>query len=167
METPKAATTLLQNINKDMYLIQGGDGITILPGPIDGFLWRDDKSLFAIAKNVEGETHTVPVEWTPYSDPIDIEHKNQIALILSNVIKTFKPEKHPYEQDDALNDRLYNVSRKVDKILHREPVENHAAILGMIQVSTQRRMHEHQQAQQKAQQSALSEAQRRAQFGIQ
>lgn len=76
-------------------------------------------------------------------------------------------EIHPYAQDDALNDKLYNVARKVDKILHREPVENHAAILGMIQVSTQRRMHEHQQAQQKAQQSAMAEAQRKAQFGIQ
>lgn len=76
-------------------------------------------------------------------------------------------EIHPYEQDDALNDRLYNVSRKVDKILHREPVENHAAILGMIQVSTQRRMHEHQANQQKQQQALATEAQRRAQFGVQ
>lgn len=75
-------------------------------------------------------------------------------------------EQHPYEQDDALNDRLYNVARKVDKILHREPVENHAAILGMVQVSTQRRMHEHQAQQQKAQQNALAEAQRRQQFGL-
>lgn len=75
-------------------------------------------------------------------------------------------EQHPYEQDDALNDRLYNVARKVDKILHREPVENHAAILGMVQVSTQRRMHEHQAQQQKAQQSAQAEAQRRQQFGV-
>lgn len=74
---------------------------------------------------------------------------------------------HPYEQDDALNDRLYNVSRKVDKILHREPVENHAAILGMIQVSTQRRMHEHQAKQQHAQAAAQAEARRQQQFGVQ
>lgn len=76
-------------------------------------------------------------------------------------------EQHPYEQDDALNDRLYNVARKVDKILHREPVENHAAILGMIQVSTQRRMHEHQQAQQKAQQAAQAQAIAQQRFGVQ
>lgn len=74
-----------------------------------------------------------------------------------------KEEQHPYEKDDALNDRLYNVSRKVDKILHREPVENHAAILGMIQVSTQRRMHEHQAEQQKK--AALAQSQQR--FGVQ
>lgn len=76
-------------------------------------------------------------------------------------------EQHPYEHDDALNDRLYNISRKVDKILHREPVENHAAILGMIQVSTQRRMHEHQARQQQAQAAAAAEAQRNRQFGVQ
>jgi len=76
-----------------------------------------------------------------------------------------KQTPHPYEHDDALNDRLYNVSRKVDKILHREPVENHAAILGMIQVSTQRRMHEHQAKQQQAQAAEAAEARRRAQFG--
>jgi hypothetical protein len=74
-----------------------------------------------------------------------------------------KEAPHPYEQDDALNDRLYNVSRKVDKILHREPVENHAAILGMIQVSTQRRMHEHQADMQKK----AAAAQAQARFGVQ
>lgn len=75
-------------------------------------------------------------------------------------------EQHPFERDDALNDRLYNISRKVDKILHREPVENHAAILGMIQVSMQRRAHEHQAQQQKAQQDQQRAAQRQAQFGV-
>lgn len=80
-------------------------------------------------------------------------------------------EPHPHEIDDALNDKLYNVARKVDKILNREPVANHAAILGMIQVTTQRRMHDHEQrqkaemqAQQRAQQEMAQDAARRRQF---
>lgn len=82
-------------------------------------------------------------------------------------------EQHPYEADDALNDRLYNVARKVDKILNRESMENHAAIIGMIQCSVARRSHEHEQkklalqhAQQREQQEAFREAQRRQQFGL-
>lgn len=71
-------------------------------------------------------------------------------------------EQHPYEADDALNDRLYNIARKVDKILHREPVENHAAVLGMIQVSMQRRAHEHQANQQKHSQDQQMAAQARS-----
>jgi len=83
-----------------------------------------------------------------------------------------KEDPHPYERDDALNDRLYNVSRKVDRILNRESVENHAAILGFIQVSGQRRAHEYEldkqktaNAQRDAAMEAAREAQRQARFG--
>lgn len=68
------------------------------------------------------------------------------------------------ESEDALNQKIYDVARQIDKILHRQPIENHAAILGMVQVTSQRRMHEHQTKQQKAQQAANADAQRRAQF---
>lgn len=67
-------------------------------------------------------------------------------------------QQHPYEQDDILNQNIYDVSRKLDKILHRQSVEDHAALLGMIQVTAQRRMHEHQQRTQKEKQDAAEAA---------
>ncbi len=76
-------------------------------------------------------------------------------------------ENEPYPKDQALADKLYNVSRKIDKILCREPVENHAAILGLIQVTTQRRMHEHQAEQQRMQAAQQAEARRNQAFGVQ
>lgn len=74
---------------------------------------------------------------------------------------------HPHQDDDNVNHNLYEVARKVDKILHREPIENHAAILGIVQVTSQRRMHENQIRQQQKNDAAHAEAQRQQQFGLQ
>ena len=35
---------------------------------------------------------------------------------------------------DALNEHLYKVARKVDRVLNAESIENHAALIGMLQV---------------------------------
>lgn len=96
---------------------------------------------------------------------ITVEQTQRMAELTKTALAEKEPP-HPYEHDDALNDRLYNISRKVDKILHREPVENHAAILGMIQVSTGRRMHEHQAKREQAQAAAAEAAQRQRHFGV-
>lgn len=81
---------------------------------------------------------------------------------------------HPHRDDEIVTSRLYNVARKVDKILNRESMADHAAVMGMIQVSAQRRSHEHeqrkialQQAQQREAMERQVEMQRKAQFGIQ
>ena len=76
-------------------------------------------------------------------------------------------EIHPHEAHDKLNDHIYNISRKCDKILNREPVEDHAAILGLLQVTTQRRMHEHQAEQQRRQAAEQAAQQTKARFGVQ
>lgn len=77
------------------------------------------------------------------------------------------PEVHPFEAHDAINDHLYDVARKVDRLLNREPVENHAAIVGIIQVTVQRRMHEHQADQQRAQMEAQHKVAAANRFGVQ
>lgn len=74
---------------------------------------------------------------------------------------------HPFEDDDTVNHNIYTTARKIDKILHRETVADHAAILGVVQVTTQRRMHEVQERQQKVQATAQAEAQRLHKFGPQ
>lgn len=73
---------------------------------------------------------------------------------------------HPYSAHDALNDHLYDVARKVDRLLNKEPMENHAAIVGLIQVTVQRRMHETQQDQQKAQLAAQEKMAAAQRFGV-
>lgn len=73
---------------------------------------------------------------------------------------------HPYSAHDALNDHLYDVARKVDELLNKEPVENHAAIVGLVQVTVQRRMHEHQQDQQRAQMEAQQKVAAANRFGV-
>lgn len=73
-------------------------------------------------------------------------------------------EAHPYAEEDAVNTKVYDVARQIDKILHRQPVENHAAILGLVQVTSQRRMHEVQTRQQKIAHAQQAEAQRTAKF---
>lgn len=76
-------------------------------------------------------------------------------------------ELQPYEHHDSINDHLYDVARKVDRLLNQEPVENHAAIVGIIQVTVQRRMHEHQEDQKKAQFEAQQKMQAAQRFGVQ
>lgn len=61
---------------------------------------------------------------------------------------------HPYSAHDALNDHIYETARKVDRLLNKEPVENHMAIVGLIQVTVQRRTHEVQMEQQRVQADA-------------
>lgn len=75
-------------------------------------------------------------------------------------------EAHPYPDEDAVNTKVYDVARQIDKILHRQPVENHAAILGLVQVTSQRRMHEVQQQAQKKAQAAQDEHARKQKFGV-
>jgi hypothetical protein len=71
-------------------------------------------------------------------------------------------EAHPYPDEEAVNTKIYDRARQIDKLLHRDPVENHAAVLGLIQVTAQRRMHEHQTNQGKKLQEAQAQAQARA-----
>ena len=66
-----------------------------------------------------------------------------------------------------LNERIYDRAAKVDRLLNNETVEDHAAILGLIQVTAQRRMHEHQADQQRNQLKAQQEASAKQRFGVQ
>lgn len=75
--------------------------------------------------------------------------------------------KRPFAEDDIVNANIYEVATQIDRILHKVPIEDHAAILGMIQVTTQRRAHEHEQRRQKQMQAAQQEAARRSQFALQ
>lgn len=75
-------------------------------------------------------------------------------------------QKHPFAEDAVVNAQIYSTAQEIDRILHRQPCENHAAILGIVQVTTQRRLHDHQQRQQKKQEEAHAEIQRRQQFGV-
>lgn len=74
--------------------------------------------------------------------------------------------KRPYPDDDVANASIYSVAQEIDRILHRQSVSDHAAILGLIQVTVQKRMHAHQERQAKLTQEAQQELQRRNQFGI-
>jgi hypothetical protein len=74
---------------------------------------------------------------------------------------------HPYTTHDALNEHIYDVARKVDRLLNREPIENHAAVLGLIQVSSQRRMHEHESDKKKAQMDAQEKVSLANKFSLQ
>lgn len=73
----------------------------------------------------------------------------------------------PYMKHDDLNHHIYEAARKVDWILNREPIANHAAILGLIQVTTQRRMHEHENEQKAAAEAIQKANAAQARFGVQ
>lgn len=72
-------------------------------------------------------------------------------------------QKSPHAEDDLVNANIYEVAQQIDRILHKVPMEDHAAILGMLQVTTQRRAHEYQQRQQKQ----MQEAQQQKRFALQ
>lgn len=78
--------------------------------------------------------------------------------------------KRPYPEDDVLTSSIYEVAKEVDRILNRCSVQDHAAILGMIQVTGGRRAHEYQERNQRKMQEAQDELQKRAaqrQFAVQ
>lgn len=78
--------------------------------------------------------------------------------------------KRPYLEDDVLSSSIYETAREVDRILNKCSVQDHSAILGMIQVTGQRRAYEYQARQQKQMQDAQAEAQSRqaqARFAVQ
>jgi uncharacterized secreted protein with C-terminal beta-propeller domain len=70
---------------------------------------------------------------------------------------------HPHRDDQIVSTRVYNVAQKIDKILNREDISDHAAILGIIQVTSQRRMHEHEVRKQKLAQQQQRETMERQQ----
>ena len=73
----------------------------------------------------------------------------------------------PFADHDAINEHLYETARKVDRLLHKEPIANHAAILGLVQVTTQRRMHETEQDQKKAAEAIAKANAAERRFGVQ
>lgn len=123
----------------------------ILAGPMDNFLWPVKEGKF----------------WTNRIDVLTRKENGPIMaypIVIPKVstkeaVPMESTEQHPYEADDALNDHLYNIARKIDKIMNREPVANHATLLGMIQVTTQRRLHEVEQQQKAANDAAMREQQ--------
>lgn len=74
---------------------------------------------------------------------------------------TTEISKRPFPEDDVLTANIYEVAKEVDRILNRQSVQDHAAILGMIQVTGGRRAHEYQERNQKKMQEAQAEMQRR------
>lgn len=73
----------------------------------------------------------------------------------------------PFKNHDDINEHLYETARKVDRLLNKEPIANHAAILGLIQVTTQRRMHEHENEQKAATEAIQKANAAQARFGVQ
>lgn len=75
---------------------------------------------------------------------------------------TLEVSKRPYPEDDVLTSSIYEVAQQVDRILNRCSVQDHMAIMGMIQVTGARRGHEYQERNQRKMQEAQQEAQKRA-----
>lgn len=78
--------------------------------------------------------------------------------------------KRPYPEDDLVNASVHEVAREIDRILNRQSVQDHAAVLGIIQCTGARRAQEHQDRNAKQMQEAQKELQRRQaqqQFAVQ
>lgn len=87
-----------------------------------------------------------------------------IDITSQDTAKDVAKPRRPHADDDLVNAKLYSVAQEIDRILLRHPMEDHAAVMGLIQVTIQRRSHDHQQRQQKKQEEAMAEIQRRRQF---
>ena len=133
----------------------------ILAGPMESWLWPVklgklwSARVQVIVRSNEGELAAVDVDrkLIPIAPPR--------SPTLDNTEQT-----HPFASHDDLNEHIYETARKVDRLLNKEPIANHAAILGLIQVTTQRRMHEHENDQKAAAEAIqkANEAERR--FGV-
>lgn len=83
---------------------------------------------------------------------------------------TTEVSKRPYPEDDLVNASVHEVAREIDRILNRQSVQDHAAVLGIIQCTGARRAQEHQDRNAKKMQEAQQELQRRQaqqQFAVQ
>lgn len=80
--------TTLDRLNRDIRISPGGEGIVILPGPVDGFLWLDgDKWYVKTQRDGQSERHVPVPNWTQTEDGVlTTIHKTYLATLIARIL---------------------------------------------------------------------------------